>query len=247
MPAASTSDALLAARARPEGRPVMFHTWRDLLFLHWSFDPEIIQRTLPEGLTVDTFDGKAWVGIVPFFMRNIRRRGFPKLPWMSNFQEVNLRTYAVDRDGVPGVWFYSLDANSWPIVQVARHWFNLPYRWAAMSHESAGNRLTYSSRLRKRAFETGSRYQYDLIPEVRPAAPGTLEFFLIERYVLFSVRRSGKIATGRVWHSPYQIVPAVVSSWDAKLFSLGELPVPEGEFANAFYSPGVDVEVFGLK
>ncbi len=246
MPAASTTEALLAARARPPGRIAMRHSWRDLLFLHWSFDPDVIQRTLPEGLTVDTFDGRAWVGVVPFFMRNVRPWWFTSVPGLSNFQELNLRTYAVDRNGTPGVWFYSLDANCWPAVQIARRWFNLPYRWSNMKYQSSDKRLTYSSHLRGRPVETKCSYHYDRIDSVQPAAPGTLEFFLIERYVLFSLRRSGVIATGRVWHQPYSIAPAVVDTWDAKLFSLGDLPVPEGEFANAYYSPGVDVEVFAL-
>jgi uncharacterized protein YqjF (DUF2071 family) len=246
MPAASTTEALLAARARPVGRVAMYQSWRDLLFLHWSFDPDLIQRTLPEGLTVDTFGGKAWIGIVPFFMRNVRHRWSPALPGVSNFQEVNVRTYAVDRAGTPGVWFYSLDANCWPAVQVARRWFRLPYRWSTMNYALAERRLSYSSHLRGHPDESKSRFEYHLLDKVAPAEPGTLEFFLIERYVLFARRRRGQIATGRVSHSPYQIAPAVVGAWDSKLFGLGELPLPPGEFEHACYSPGVDVEVFGL-
>jgi uncharacterized protein YqjF (DUF2071 family) len=246
MPAASTTDALLAARTRPAGRVAMYQSWRDLLFLHWSFDPELIQKTLPDGLTVDTFDGKAWVGIVPFFMRNVRHRWTPTFPGLSNFQEINVRTYAVVRDGTPGVWFYSLDANCWPAVQVARRWFRLPYRWSTMTHALAERRLSYSSHLRGRPAETKSSFEYHLLESVAPAEPGTLEFFLIERYVLFAVRRRGVIATGRVAHHPYQIAQAVVDAWDSNLFGLGELPLPAGDFEHACYSPGVDVEVFGL-
>ena len=107
---------------------MMHHAWRDLLFLHWRVDPERIQRTLPPGLTVDVFDGAAYVGIVPFFMCDIRPRGLPAMPGLSNFMELNVRTYVHDAQGTPGVWFYSLDCNSRLTVWGARRFFHLPYR-----------------------------------------------------------------------------------------------------------------------
>jgi CofH subfamily radical SAM domain protein len=111
----------LALRERPQNHsPVMYQKWRELLFLHWAYDPLIIQDTLPPGLSVDTFAGKAYVGLVPFFMRDIRPRFVPVVPGISNFLEVNLRTYVHDERGVAGVWFYSLDANQWLAVQLAR-------------------------------------------------------------------------------------------------------------------------------
>ncbi|MEI6536644.1 MAG: DUF2071 domain-containing protein, partial [Verrucomicrobiaceae bacterium] len=97
----------LAARELQPGSPVMFQQWRDLLFLHWEYSAAAIQATLPEGLFVDTFDGKAYLGVVPFFMRKIRPRFLPAVPGISDFMELNLRTYVHDRAGVPGVWFYS--------------------------------------------------------------------------------------------------------------------------------------------
>src|SRR5438105_3699987 len=102
-------DDRLRQRERPSGSVAMYHTWRDLLFLHWRVEPERIQRTLPPGLFVDTYDGAAWVGVVPFFMRNIRPWWLPCIPGLSNFMELNLRTYVYDAAGTPGVWFYALD------------------------------------------------------------------------------------------------------------------------------------------
>ena len=96
----------LAARELPAGSPVMFQQWRDLLFLHWEYPATAIQVTLPEGLFVDTFGGKAYLGVVPFFMGNIRPRFLPAVPGISDFMEMNLRTYVHDRAGMPGVWFY---------------------------------------------------------------------------------------------------------------------------------------------
>ena len=135
-----TESQRLAARLRPAGRPVMYQEWRDLLFLHWEYSVAAIQATLPDGLFVDTFGGKAYLGIVPFFMRNIRPRFLPAVPGISNFMEMNLRTYVYDRAGVPGVWFYSLDANQPLAVRIARRLFHLPYEHAKMksSRTSAG-------------------------------------------------------------------------------------------------------------
>lgn len=100
--------------------PVMFQRWAHLLFLHWSLAPDLVQLTLPHGLQVDTFEGKAWVGIVPFFMRGVRPAGFVSVPGISNFLEMNLRTYVRDEGGRPGIWFYSLDANQALAVCLAR-------------------------------------------------------------------------------------------------------------------------------
>jgi len=110
----------------------MYQQWRDLLFLHWEYPAAAIQETLPEGLFVDTFGGTAYLGIVPFFMRNSRPRFLPAVPGLSNFMELNLRTYVYDRSGIPGVWFYSLDANQPLAVEIARRIFHLPYRHAKM-------------------------------------------------------------------------------------------------------------------
>ncbi len=113
------------------GKPVMRQRWERLTFLHWSYDPAVVQRLLPGGLTVDTFDGAAWVGLVPFFMR-VHTPGDHGAPWVSNFCETNVRTYAVDREGRAGIWFLSLDAARLGAVAVARASYQLPYFWSSM-------------------------------------------------------------------------------------------------------------------
>ena len=112
-------------------RPVMRQRWERLTFLHWSYDPDAVQRLLPGGLTVDTFGGAAWVGLVPFFMR-VHTPGDHGAPWVSNFCETNVRTYALDREGRPGIWFLSLDAARLGAVAVARASYQLPYFWSSM-------------------------------------------------------------------------------------------------------------------
>ncbi len=119
-------------RTRPDASPVMYQSWRDLLFLHWEWDADDIQRSLPSGLRVDRHDGRCYLGVVPFKMRRVRPRFVPPMPGVSDFLELNFRTYAYDASGTPGVWFYSLDANQRLAVAVARRFFHLPYHWARM-------------------------------------------------------------------------------------------------------------------
>src|SRR5947209_9596696 len=126
--------ARLAARTPNGERPVvMHHRWEALLFLHWLVSPAEIQQTLPPGLTVDTFEDQAYLAISPFFMRKVRPVGVPPLPWLSEFQELNVRTYVFDERGVPGIWFYSLDCNQPLAVAGARMLSGLPYFNAEMS------------------------------------------------------------------------------------------------------------------
>jgi uncharacterized protein YqjF (DUF2071 family) len=243
-----TNAQRLAARDCPPQRQWMRHTWRDLLFVHWRFDPERIQQSLPPGLTVDTFDGAAWVGIVPFRMRSIRPVCCPPLPGVSDFLELNVRTYAYDRDGRPAVWFYSLDANSWPAVIGARAAYHLPYHHARMSFErdQATGRIAYRSR-RRRA-DPVRETAFDYTPRGTLQAshdPQSLEFFLIERYYLFAMRR-GMLSTGQVHHTPYQTSDADLAAWDTQMLALNGLPLPNRPPDHVAYSPGVDVRVFGL-
>jgi hypothetical protein len=227
----------------------MRQTWQHLLFLHWRIDPEVIQARLPKGLTVDCFDGAAWLGIVPFFMRNIRIRGLPPIPTATNFLELNLRTYVYDERGRPGVWFFSLDADSRLTVWGARSWFRLPYQHARISAavDPASSEIDYHWQRRSAPAETAARFRYRPASLLRTAEPGTLEFFLIERYLLFAAGRGDRLCTGRVWHPPYSIAEAAVPLWNAQLVQLNEFPPVAGPPAHAAYSPGVQVDIFGLQ
>ena len=139
-----------AMRRRPKRGPVMYQRWYDLLFLHWAWDAAEIQATLPAGLTVDTFDGQAWLGVVPFAMSGVRPRGLPAVGGLSAFLELNLRTYVHAADGTPGVWFYSLDCEQRLAVMIARTLFGLPYRHARMARRggveeaAGGNRVFFA-------------------------------------------------------------------------------------------------------
>lgn len=237
-------------RPHPGGRPCMFQTWKDLLFLHWRCDPAVVQSVLPPWLTVDTYAGDAWIAIVPFLMRNIRPVWSPCAPHLSNFLELNIRTYAIDDQGTPGVWFTSLNANRFIAVAAARKFFNLPYFQARMSvTQNESSRVEYRCRRWNEPQESQSVFQYTPETATAPsfAAPGTLDFFLLERYLLFSQLRDHRRATGRVYHSPYPIHPVTLHRWDSRLLEGDRLTVSTRPPDHVAFSTGVSVEVFPLQ
>ncbi len=239
-----TLDQRLAERARPDARVFGYQRWEHLLFLHWAWDPAEIQRRLPAGLTVDTFDDRAWIGVVPFFMNRIRPAYLPPVPWISYFLELNLRTYVVDARGRSGVWFFSLDCDRALAVWIARWRFHLPYQHATMSARVEGERIAYRSR--RRGDDHTARFDYAPTAPPHEAAPGSLEFFLAERYRLFAQRRDGGLFSGQVHHVPYPLSPARVEAFDARVIALAGLEAPDRPPDSALYARRVDVEVFPL-
>jgi uncharacterized protein YqjF (DUF2071 family) len=240
-----TPHQRLSLRDHP-GQPFVMHQrWEQLLFLHWTFDPALIQATLPPGLPVDTFGGHAWVAIVPFLMRGIRPRFLPSVSRVSDFLELNLRTYVHDDKDRAGVWFYSLDCNQGLAVWTARKFFHLPYQPAEMSvtpDEHGG--ILYASR--RKSDKHTSHFQYRLQEHPQEAQPGSLEFFLAERYLLFSKTPRG-LKMGRVHHRPYLLAGATVQKWDTRLFALAGLPEPQRPPDHIVGSAGVQVRVFPLQ
>ena len=234
----------LAEREVPAARPVMFQRWEDLLFLHWKFSPPEIQRTLPAGLTVDRFEGDAWLGVVPFFMRAVRPAAVPAVPWFSNFLELNVRTYVVDAQGRPGVWFYSLDCNRRAAVWLARTFFHLPYENAAMQADRSRPMVEYRSS--RRGADASSHFIYGPGSAPTEAAPDSLEFFLVERYRLFARTPHGRIRSGRVHHAPYRLSPAQLPAWQTDLFALNGFADPARPPDHAVVSPGVCVSIYPL-
>jgi len=221
----------------------MYQRWENLLFLHWRWDAAEIQRTLPPGLFVDTFQSEAWLAIVPFFMRGIRPRFFPAVPGISDFLELNVRTYVHDAQGRPGVWFYSLDCNQSLAVWTARTFFHLPYQHAAMSAHSLDGCIDYTCQ--RRGDSNGSRFRYRIHSQAHLAEPGTLEFFLAERYLLFSQSPRG-IRCGQVHHTPYPLATATLESWDVNSLLQAGFASPARPPDHVIASAGVDVRVFPL-
>ncbi len=234
------TERLLCARVRPTRRPVMRQRWDDLFFLHWEYAAAAIQARLPAGLTVDTFEGKAYLGVVGFRMNAVRPLGLPALPWLSYFNELNVRTYVRDAAGEPGVWFFSLDCDRAPAVVIARAGFGLPYEHAAMSF---GPGLAQTCR--RQGEQETARYAWSAVSSPQIAAPGSLEFHLAERYSFFS-DRGGRLVRGQVHHAPYQLSLAEANAWsDLPLrwdgFDVGGRP-PD----LAHCCQGVAIEAFSL-
>jgi uncharacterized protein len=232
----------LIERQPPLGQsPVMFQRWFHLLLLHWPVEPQTIQSTLPAGLQVDTFAGTGWIGIVPFFMRDVRPAGFPSVVGLSNFLELNLRTYVRDRHGRPGIWFYSLDANQPIAVWIARLCFALPYQHATMRANVEAGEVAYSSA--RLGSGEALHYRYRPALDFAEAKFGSLEFFLLERYRLFAHRR-GRLLTGRVYHAPYRLGNAIVRELDSRLFKLDGFEIPAEPPGHVAYVRRVDVSIY---
>ena len=223
----------------------MHQRWEKLLFLHWTLSPEALQPTLPCGLTIHTYEGEAFVGLSPFFMRNVRPPLLPSLPLVSNFQELNVRTYVKDRSGVPGIWFYSLDCNQPLTVLGARLWVGLPYYRAEMA-ASQNREIDYRSR--REATSEWACYCYRPIGPARETQSGTLEFFLLERYFLYARRgESGPLLRLQVKHESYRFGDVHVEKWsDAPLRQDGLIAAETAPVQQCFVQ-GFDVKVYGAE
>lgn len=226
---------------RPPGKPAGTQRWSELLFVHWTFDPEVVRKLVPAPLELDLWDGRAYVGLVPFRMEAVRSSWMPSALGL-NFLETNVRTY-VHHQGEPGVYFFSLEASSRLAVEVARVGWGLPYFYADMQVSQSGGRVDYTST--RRGSPPGSvRATYERGEFVGPSKEGTLEFFLLERYLLFS-ERGGTIHKGQVHHVPYPAERVTNVTVEETLLAAAGLPAHEPEPATAHFCRGVDVEVFG--
>ena len=196
----------------PSGHWVMHQTWRDLLFAHWPVSVETLRPLIPISLDVETFDGAAWIGTVPFHMTGVRLRGTPCTPVAGAFPELNLRTYVVPREAMekkPGVWFFCLDAGSPVAVTVARRWFHLPYFSADMSVQTDADRTRYTShRTHRGAPPAAFTATYGPTAPVALSEPGTLVHWLTERYCLYATDRRGHLYRGDIYHRQWPLQTA---------------------------------------
>jgi len=235
----------LSPTERPAGRPAGFQRWRDLLFLHWEVPADALARLLPAELTVDTFEDKAWVGVVPFTMRDVAPRWSPSVPGISHFHELNVRTYVHHRGKDPGVWFFSLDAAATIAVAIARARWHLPYHRASMRLEREGDAITYrSERLFPGPKPAAFDVRYHIGESIGSAKPNTIKHFFAERYILYA-NTGGGLSTGRVHHVPYPLHRVKVESWSDGMVAAAGLPQPTCA-PLALYSPGVDVDIYDL-
>jgi uncharacterized protein YqjF (DUF2071 family) len=204
----SASDAPHRQYPPPSSPWVMKMEWDDLLFEHWRVPHDLLRPLVPPKLELETFDGHAWLGVVPFLMTGVRPRAVPPLPWLSEFPELNVRTY-VRHGGKPGVWFFSLDADQALVVEGARRLFHLDYQWAEMSCTRAGEAVAYHSRRRvAREGEAIYRANYWPLADAVASPRGSLADFLVNRFCLYAADDDGNLYRGEIDHAPWPLQQA---------------------------------------
>lgn len=264
-------------QGHPQRMPVMYQKWHHLLFLHAPVSRELVQGLIPHGLEVDTYlnesdEEQAWVSLVLYTMKAVRPKFLPALPGLSEFHEFNFRTYVHHQDRQPGIYFFSLDAANSLACTIARRAFGLSYFHARMSVGQPSNKLAIVQgmpacsgcvfspeavhRIEYRMDRRG-KDKASLEAKARigfggqPAVPGSLDFFLVERYRFYSgsnvtsdTASPGKmnLGTGQVWHRPYQLTP--VGSFECTESVSASAGLPDLKFTRAHFCQGVDVEVF---
>jgi hypothetical protein len=188
---------------------IMGQTWTDLLFAHWSVAPAELEAVVPPQLALDTFEGRGWIGVTPFGLRNLRLRLTFPVPCLSAFPEINVRTY-VTVDGKPGIFFFSLDAASRLAVVAARHAYRLPYFHARMGLERRGGAISYASERidERRPAPAAFRGRYGPVGTACPPRPGTLEHWLTERYCLYTLDDALRVQRAEIHHPPWPLQPA---------------------------------------
>lgn len=222
---------------------VMHQRWTNLLFAHWPVRAEALRSIVPASLTIDTFDGDAWVGVIPFRMSNVRPRGIPPLPGLSEFLELNVRTY-VRRGDLAGVWFFSLDASNPVAVRAARAAVHLPYYDARMAMDTTADGFVHcrSDRVHRGAPPARFDGAYRPTGSVRHAAPGTLQHFLVERYALFSVTPAGLVSV-EIAHPPWPLQRAEARI-DRNTMAAAAGIVLDGEPTHLRFASRVDVQTW---
>jgi uncharacterized protein YqjF (DUF2071 family) len=224
----------------------MYQTWRWLGFLHWSYEPEVLAGLLPAGLRPHTFDGRAWVGLTPFLLQDLRTPVAPAPPWFASFPETNVRTYVVGPDGRDGLWFFSLDAARLEPVLVARSTYALPYMWSAMTVQRDGPVIRYRSRRRwPGPTPATSAVTLEVGDPLEPEELGELDHHLTARWQLYTTLGPA-LARSCVEHEPWPLRRAVVRELETDLVTAAGLPEPAGE-PLAHWSPGVRTRISGLR
>lgn len=228
----------------PGGRWTWRQSWLDLLFAHWPVPASVLQPLVPPGLRVQEHGGTSWVGVIPFRMSGVMRRPLPDVPGLSAFPEVNLRLY-VERDGKPGVWFLSLDAANAVAVWAARRFFHLPYHLARIDFEVRPEGFTVASHRAVGAGTLAFHAACRPVGEAFEAVPGSLEWFLTERYCLYAQSPAGALYRAEVHHVPWPLQPATGELAPADLLRPHGLRVDGDPLLH--YSRGVDVVVWPLE
>lgn len=174
-------DALLAEVSHrpwqlPAGRWQYYQEWNEVLFFHWKVPAELLRPLLPAGLELDLFENEAWISLVPFTMQKISPAGLPPVAFLSDFHEINLRTYVVT-EGKPGVYFPNIEAQKQLSVWIARNLSGLPYGKATIHR----GKNRYLSENAAKGFHLDVEFD---VGGFLPSKSGT-DLWLSERYCLY--------------------------------------------------------------
>jgi uncharacterized protein len=236
----------LSIRQRPDATPVLHQSWGSLLFLHWPVPAELLRPLIPERLQIDTHEGTAWVGMTPFTLWGTRPPLLPAVPYLSDSHELNVRTY-VHLDGIPGVWFLSLDASNVLAVIGARLGYHLPYFQAKMSLTEEADTVHFTSTRRHPAAPDAALDVTWRRKAERPEAqPGSLDFFLIERYALYT-EKGDTLYRARIHHRPWPLREAELLSLSSTMLESHGLPAPSEQPLLHAQAEPLDVEIFLLE
>jgi uncharacterized protein YqjF (DUF2071 family) len=231
-------------RNRPSGKPIMHQSWGKLLFMHWAIDADLLRSLIPPGLEIDTYNGEAWIAVVPFTMWDIRALPsfLPAVPKLSAMHELNVRTY-VHHNGTPGVWFCSLDCNSSTAVFGARTFYYLPYYNAELDLKRTDTKIDYSLKRTDKPRATFNA-TWNIGTPLPTSEPDSLEFFLTERYCLYTEHK-GRIYQARISHQPWPLQTATVDSYSSTVIEV--LGLPEPTVAPILhYAEEISVEIWSL-
>lgn len=221
----------------------MSQSWDDLIFLHWVCDPQEVQSRLPQGLFVDTFESQAHISIVGFKMNHVRPFNLPAVPWLSFFNELNVRVYVIDRHGVPGVYFFSLDCDCWPAVAIARKFFNLNYVSNKMRFKTDENKHELVAQ--RKHSELIAQYKWQNGSNIQKAIPETLAFHLTERYNFFT-EKNGQLLRGQVYHEPYELIDTDCTEYSDAPITWNNFPSPQRAPDLIHACRGVKIQAFSL-
>jgi uncharacterized protein YqjF (DUF2071 family) len=216
----------LAMRQLPRFFPLIHQIWDKLLFVHWDIPVEIIRPLIPDPLSIDTFEGKAWITITTSTTRNLRPSFTPPISLLSDFQQLSVRTY-VHLKGKPGIWFFSLDANNFLAVLGARKFYDLPCHDAIIDTHHTDRTATFE--MERVAGDEKFSAEWRVGDTVPPVKPGSLEFFLFERYCVYTGHK-GVLSSYYIYHESWRLQKiGRLYAFNSNMIGNAGLPEPKAE------------------
>ena len=219
--------------ALPAGKWAYYQEWNHVLFLHWKVSARELQTLLPAHLTLDLYEGTAWVSLVPFTMEKMRPNGMPAFTPISNFHEINVRTY-VTAEGKPGVYFLNIEAQKYLSAYIARKTSGLPYEKSVIKRAINHSQHTYTSTNQVKAFQLNAAFETGSPITHKPP----LNTWLTERYCLY-LGDNGQLYRYQIHHHPWELQEVQIKNLTTA-YAIGNISLHTPPDL-AHYSKGVQV------